>query len=131
MKELNHLSECEEQVMYIIWECTAAPDLRTVMGMVNIKYGHDWKPQTVSTFMARLRKKGYLSIARKGRFMFYTPLIAKTEYQAFKLSEKSKEFAEIVVLMLQKDSATYASLIENEQWDAVQKRIQEYIASGK
>lgn len=51
------ISDCEEKVLKVVWDCEKEPDLRTVMDTVNEKHGLEWKPQTVSTFLTRLVRK--------------------------------------------------------------------------
>lgn len=63
MKNIE-LSACEEMIMTIIWNNEAELDLAAVMTQTNERYHTAWKPQTVSTFLARAKKKrlsGFLS----------------------------------------------------------------------
>lgn len=39
-------------------------------------------PSTIITFLTRLCEKGFLSLTRKGRTNYYTPLISEREYLA-------------------------------------------------
>ena len=80
MGEIKRLPECEELVMSIVWCADEAPDLAAVRESVNARYGKEWKPQTVSTFLCRLVKKGFLSTYQKGRYCYYVPQIRKEEY---------------------------------------------------
>ena len=80
MGEIKRLPECEELVMSIVWCADEAPDLAAVRKRVNARYGKEWKPQTVSTILCRLVKKGFLSMYRKGRYCYYVPLIEQEEY---------------------------------------------------
>ena len=80
MGEIQRLPECEELVMSIVWRADEAPDLAAVRERVNARYGKEWKPQTVSTFLCRLVKKGFLSMYRKGRYCYYVPLIRREDY---------------------------------------------------
>ncbi len=75
------ISDCEEKVLKVVWECEKEPDLRTVMLAVNEKHNLEWKPQTVSTFLARLVKKGYLIGRKQGRYWYYTPTVTLEEYR--------------------------------------------------
>lgn len=88
----RRLPECEEEVMSVVWKCETSPDLKIVLDMVNETFNHDWKPQTVSTFLVRLRKKGYLSAKRKGRYTFYTPIIEMSTYKQTLLDEINRLF---------------------------------------
>lgn len=78
---MENLSACEEQVMVVIWASNEAPDLQTTVKAVNARFGHAWKPQTVSTFVVRLTKKGYLRMERKGRYYFYFSEVSLEEYR--------------------------------------------------
>ncbi len=86
------ISTCERMVMKIIWESEEDPDLAHVMNGVNQEFGKNWKPQTVSTFLARLVKKGYLSVYRKGRYSYYQPLVSKDEFKTSTVSENIRYF---------------------------------------
>lgn len=74
------LTECEKQVALVVWNSPEELDLQEILKEVNERFGHDWKPQTVSTFLARLVRKGYLKSYRKGRLFFYQVVVSKDEY---------------------------------------------------
>ena len=76
---MENLSKCEEEVLLIIYSLDEAP-LNMVNARANKKYAHEWKPQTVSTFLSRLVRKGYLTTKRKGRFTYYYPAIPRDTY---------------------------------------------------
>lgn len=80
------LSECEEMVMTIVWDSDSAPDLAETRKRVNVKFGKTWKPQTVSTFLTRLVRKGFLTSYRKGRYAYYEPVVKKDEYCAAEIT---------------------------------------------
>jgi predicted transcriptional regulator len=42
-----------------------------------------WKTQTVNTFMTRLVEKGLLSVEKRMKTNYYTPIITEREYQQF------------------------------------------------
>lgn len=86
------LSDCEEQVMSVMWSCKEAPVLREVRSMVNNRFGHNWASQTVSTFVSRLVSKGCLIMERKGHYCYYTPAISLEEYRKEKLRENLSLF---------------------------------------
>lgn len=64
MKNIE-LSACEEMIMTIIWNSEAELDLAAVMTQTNERYHTAWKPQTVSTFLARAKKKAFWLLIRK------------------------------------------------------------------
>ena len=90
--ETNDISVCERLVMKIIWDSTEELALQEVMGRVNEENGKAWKPQTVSTFLTRLVKKGFLSMYRKGRYCYYQPLVSKEEFWKATMQENARFF---------------------------------------
>lgn len=80
MKKEKRLTECEEKVMEIILDATEELNLPEIVARVNEKYKKDWKPQTVSTFLQRIVKKGMAEPRRAGRTFLYRPTITKQEY---------------------------------------------------
>lgn len=51
-----------------------------------------WKPQTVSTFLARLVKKSFLTVYRKGRYSFYQPAVSKEDFWKATVQENARFF---------------------------------------
>ena len=85
--EKKRISECEEQVMSIVWKCDEALTMQDLMEKVNQSFGQQWKPQTVSTFLSRLRQKGYLRMERKGRLAFYYSEVSVEQYRKDRLQD--------------------------------------------
>ena len=79
--KFEKLTECEQLVMKVVWDAEEELSLMEIMERVNTKYEKDWKPQTVSTFLARLVRKGYLQHYRQSRQFFYQILIQLEEYK--------------------------------------------------
>lgn len=75
------LTECEQLVMKVVWDAEEELSLMEIVDRVNTKYDKDWKPQTVSTFLARLVSKSYLQHNRQGRQFFYKILVPLEEYK--------------------------------------------------
>ncbi len=88
----NEISTCEKMVMKVIWDSTEDLDLQRVMENVNREFNKEWKPQTVSTFLSRLTKKGYLNVYRRGRYSYYQPAVAKTDYKMSTVAESIEYF---------------------------------------
>lgn len=65
------LSKSEKEVMSVIFTKEEEMRLKDIVDAVNQKFEHSWKPQTVSTFLARMIKKLFDNIS-KGRYTFYT-----------------------------------------------------------
>lgn len=85
---MTKLSNCELRVMGIIWDHaekeTDAPDLMTTRNEYNTKYQAgktELAPQTISTYLARLVKKGAIEAYKKGRYSFYSPKYSRKEYR--------------------------------------------------
>ena len=74
------LTPIEEKVMMIIWDSDEKPHLSEIVKEINERYGKDWRPQTISTYLAHLVRKGYLSFERKGNIFLYTPLVDKKSF---------------------------------------------------
>ncbi len=74
------LSKCEGMVMKTIWSSDDILTMQEITVKVNALFHQTWKTQTVSTYLARLVKKEYLSMERQGRLFYYHPLIAEEEY---------------------------------------------------
>lgn len=87
--EMASLTESEEKVIITIWELEKTSDacVTGIMAGVNQKYDRDWKVQTVSTFLARMVKKGCLSAEKKGRGKCYHPTFTLEQYQGYCLME--------------------------------------------
>ena len=79
-KNKTNLTECEQLVMKVIWNSPEELTLPDIVKAVNATYQKEWKPQTVSTFLARLVKKGYLNSYRSGRTFYYQSLISEKTY---------------------------------------------------
>lgn len=88
----NDISACERMVMRVIWDSEEDLDLRHVMDNVNAKFHKSWKPQTVSTFLARLVRKGFLTSYRKGRYSYYQPAVKETDFKVSTVSENISFF---------------------------------------
>ncbi len=78
--ELIDLTDCEQLVMKTVWDAERELSLADITQRVNESYHKEWKSQTVSTFLARLVRKGYLQHHRKGRIFFYQVLVPQEDY---------------------------------------------------
>ena len=81
---IQPISECEEMIMSVLWKNT---DLNVVeiTELLKLRFGKDWKLQTVCTFLTRLKSKGYINIYKRGRYSYYIPLIKIEDYQRYKI----------------------------------------------
>ena len=81
MKKIEKLTESEELVMKAVWDFKHEPVLSEVVERVNGFYGKDWRPQTVSTFLQKIVRKGYCRLIRNGKIYTYKVLIKEEEYR--------------------------------------------------
>ena len=71
------LTESEKITMKCVWDIGDGARLSRIMTLANDKYGKEWKPQTVSTFLGKLVRKGFVEQYRDGRYFYYRILIDK------------------------------------------------------
>lgn len=76
------------------------------MVTANKEFKHEWKPQTVSTFLARLVRKGYLTMIRRGRCCYYTPTILLEEYRLKNMNER-------IAILFGGDKIAFKKCLEN------------------
>ena len=80
MKNMKQLSDGELQVMQIVWH--NEPPVSRMVVEKKLKQTHKPAATTILTFLARLCDKGFLSVEKRERINFYTPLISEREYLA-------------------------------------------------
>ena len=78
---MEHITRCEEEVLMTVFRITDGASMQRIRDRVNRGYGHAWQVQTVSTFLRRLVQKGYLTMYRDGRTVYYLPEMPMEEYQ--------------------------------------------------
>ena len=76
----EELTDCEVLVMRVIWNSAEIMSIQEITSKINHTFHKDWKTQTVSTFLSRAVKKGYLEMKRNGRSIDYYPLVSEQEY---------------------------------------------------
>lgn len=85
--KVNGLTESEKVTMKCVWDLGEGARLANIMKIANNKYKKDWKPQTVSTFLGKLVKKGFIEQYRYGRYFYYHILVSKHDYRCHMLRE--------------------------------------------
>ena len=63
---MQKMSACEEKVMLVIWHANHLLSYKEIQTGVNERFGDSWKPETVCTFIDRLKKKSYIVPVKKG-----------------------------------------------------------------
>ena len=79
MKQLGRLSETEMEVMRAIWELTAPVTVARLLTIFEERKG--WKTSTLSTILARLIDKGFLTKEMQGKINFYNAKLSLQEYR--------------------------------------------------
>ena len=74
--------------MKTIWENEDPLTVQEIMMQTNERYDKKWKVQTISTFLSRMVKKNYLSMERKGRTIYYYPLVTAASYRKRELDRQ-------------------------------------------
>lgn len=80
MNTKKRLPDGELSIMQIIWR-EKPPVARSAIEQA-LGDEKQLAPSTIITFLTRLCEKGFLSLTRKGRTNYYTPLISEREYLA-------------------------------------------------
>ena len=88
---MKKVSDAEEIIMSVIWSNEEPMALDEIRTKANAACGKDWKPQTVSTFLTRLCKKGFASSAKKGRYHY-------TAYKPTGVCKSVVQFADLSLL---------------------------------
>ncbi len=79
-KSIPKLPASELQIMMVLWE--GHPEMARTEIEEALAGDRHLAPTTVNSLLARLEKKGCVSVARRGKNNYYTPLISKKEYQS-------------------------------------------------
>ena len=72
----TNLTVIERKIMNVIWNTDHRMALAEIRKRVNDKFNAGWRPQTISTYLAHLIRKGWLSMERSGKVFLYTPEIS-------------------------------------------------------
>ena len=73
-----NIGEAELEIMKVIWKANEPIGSAAIGEAVENK---GWKRTTIATFLARLVEKGALSTERRGKALYYTPLISAKDYK--------------------------------------------------
>lgn len=82
---MERLASCEEQIFLTLLSIGKEAGSAKIREVANQKYGYDWKLQTISTFLSRIEKKGYIRKEKGCRV--YRPAISMQEYRTEVLQE--------------------------------------------
>ena len=74
-----NISDSEMKVMEKIWDQGEMISVADVVTLLN-EDGESWTHQTVGTFLKRLEGKGMVSASKKGKSLYYFPLLTKEQF---------------------------------------------------
>lgn len=83
----NELTNIEMLIMKCIWDTPEELALSQLVAMVNERFRKSWRPQTISTYLAHLVRKGYLTMRRQGKVFLYHPEVSEQDYRSTQLDE--------------------------------------------
>lgn len=78
MHDFQSLSDAEMEIMRVIW---AAEGPVTAGQLLDRFADRGWKAQTMSTFLARLVRKGVLTVRKRGKANLYAPAVTEQGYR--------------------------------------------------
>ena len=77
---MKRLPDTELEVMKAVWACGEKASRAELEQHLT---AFCWSANTVNTYLARLKQKGYVEVERCGRDNFYTALVSREDYLAF------------------------------------------------
>ncbi len=83
----NELTNIEMLIMKCIWDTPEELALSQLVAMVNERFKKSWRPQTISTYLAHLVRKGYLTMRRQGKVFLYHPEVLELDYRSTQMDE--------------------------------------------
>jgi len=89
---MERLSNNEEKILLIIWDSSEPIALPDIVARANTRFDKSWKPETVSTYLQRATRKGWLINRRQGRYYYYSPVVPKEVYRKEKLASLISEY---------------------------------------
>lgn len=82
----NELTNIEMLIMKCIWDTPEELSLSKLVAMVNERFEKSWRPQTISTYLAHLVRKGYLTMRRQGKVFLYHPEVSEETYRSTQMN---------------------------------------------
>ena len=79
MLQLGRLSETETEVMHVIWGLASPVTVAQLLAIFEQSKG--WKTSTLSTILARLIDKGFLSKEMQGKINYYSAKLSLPAYR--------------------------------------------------
>ena len=119
MKKIGRLSETEMQVMQTIWELATPVTVAQLLDIFN--ESKSWKTSTLSTILARLIEKGFLTKQMKGKVNFYDVSVTLENYQKYEIQNLltnsfGGNIKNFVAALVDDNSVTKEDIDDLKQW---------------
>ncbi len=75
---MKELSKSEYEIMEELWNSDGGLSVKQIQEKLR-ENKIDWKVQTITTFLTRMEKKGFVKSGKEGREKHYIPSISKNE----------------------------------------------------
>lgn len=76
---MTNLSASELEVMQVLWRTGEPMKIQDVCDALT---DSDWKYNTVGTLLLRMAEKGAVASEKRGKAIYYSPLLDREEYKA-------------------------------------------------
>lgn len=116
-KENVNIGEAELEIMKAVWKANGPINFTEIGEAVESK---GWKRTTIATFLARLVEKGALSSEKRGKSLYYTPLISAKDYKKTQVKNLIKNLFDgsaqnLVASLFEEEAITDKDIRELEQ----------------
>ena len=81
MAPISRISDAEMKVMEKLWEFAQTTSVADITAALNSD-GESWTHQTVGTFLKRLEEKEMVHSEKKGKSLYYFPLMTREQFNA-------------------------------------------------
>ena len=116
-RENVNIGEAELEIMKVVWKTNGPINSAKIGEAVESK---GWKRTTIATFLARLVEKGALSSEKRGKSLYYTPLISAKDYKKTQVKNLIKNLFDgsaqnLVASLFEEEAITDKDIRELEQ----------------
>ncbi len=80
MRKIRRLPDSELDIMLALWEGHPDMSRMDIEAVVNGSPERKLAPTTINSLLARLERKGFVSVRKAGRNNLYTPLVSREDY---------------------------------------------------
>lgn len=114
--EKSELTKAEVYIMKAIWSSKEQLRLAQIVDIVNENYHTNWMSQTVSTYLGRLVKKGFIRKVRVEKTWYYEVLKTEDEYM-------SREMARFTNLWGDQSVTSFVAALNRQQPISKQEKM--------